>query len=349
MISIWTKHLLKETIKIFFSFIFGLYFLYALIDYSSRIDYYNSLPIKSILFYYVCILSQKTELLIPFAFMVTVIKVLSSMNAHNEFVSMLMSGRSYKKLLTPLFIFATFLAATLYLNFEYLEPHAQKRIQIIKQKKKGEKNSKVKSFVLDDGSKLVFSNYDFENRNLEKVYWIQSPEKIYYMKKLFPYSSPPIGHYTLEFEKKDNKYLTLANRSDLKPFYDMEISFDPLIKSIFSVRTNSISSLIQSLNSRSALLNMDKAELLTLLNYKLVFPLIPIFILITLAPVCTRFSRNSPTFLIYMGSIVILLSFYTLMDAFYILSENKLLYPQIGMWIPLLLYFCYPTKRFLSY
>lgn len=349
MISIWTRHLLKETIKIFSFFIFGLYFLYALIDYSSRIDYYNALPIKSILFYYVCILSQKTELLIPFAFMVTIIKVLSSINAHNELVSMLMSGRSYKRLLRPLFVFAAVLAAMLYLNFEFLEPHAQKRIQMIKQKKKADKNSKVKSFVLDDGSKLVFSNYDFENRNLEKVYWIQSPDKIYYMKKLFPYSSPPIGHFALEFEKKQNKYLTLTNRSDLKPFYDMQISFDPLIKSIWSVRTYSISSLIQSLHSKSILLNTDKAELLTLLNYKLVFPLMPIFILITLAPICTRFSRNSPTFLIYMGSIVVLLSFYTLMDAFYILSENKLIFPQIAMWIPLLLYFCYPTKRFLRY
>lgn len=349
MISIWTRHIMKETLKVFSFFIFSLYFLYALIDYSSRIDYYNTLPIKSILFYYVCILSQKTELLIPFAFMITVIKVLSSMNAHNELVSMLMSGRSYKRLLRPLFIFAGVLSAILYLNFEFLEPHAQKKIQFIKEKKNKSKDSKVKSIVLEDGSKLIFSSYDFENRYLEKVYWIQTPEKIYYMKKLFPYSNPPIAHYALDFERKDSKYLKLIARSDIKPLYDMKITFDPLLKSIFSVRTYSISSLIKYIHNPSILLNVDKAELLTLLNYKLVFPLVPIFILITLAPICTRFSRNIPIFIIYMVSIVTMLSFYTSMDACYILSENKLIFPQIAMWVPFTLYFCYPTKRFIRF
>ena len=325
------------------------YFLYALIDYSSRIDYYNALPIKSILFYYICILSQKTELLIPFAFMVTTIKVLSSMNSHNELVSMLMSGRSYKRLLRPLFIFAILLTSILYLNFEFLEPHAQKKIQLIKEKKKKSKDSKVNSIILDDGSKLIFGRYDFENRNLEKVYWIKSFDKICYMKKLFPYSNPPIAHYTLDFERSESNSLKLTSRADIKPMHDMQITFDPMLKSIFSVRTYSMTSLVKYLTNPQLMLNADRAELLTLLNYKLVFPLLPIFILIALAPICTRFSRNAPVFIIYMLSIVAMLSFYTSMDACYILSENKLIFPQIAMWIPFVLFFCYPSKRFLKY
>ncbi len=349
MISIWTKHLLKETLKVFAFFILSLYFIYSLIDYSSRIDYYNNLPTLSVLYYYVCILSQKTELLIPFAFMVTLIKVLTSMNAHNELVSMLMAGRSFKNLLRPLFIFAAILSTLLYLNFEFLEPLAQKKIQQIKIMKKGNKNSNVKSFVLDDGSKLIFSKYNFEDKYLEKVYWLKSANEFYYMNKLYPYSSPPIGHYTLEFQKDASNEIALKNRLDIKPFHDMQMRFDPLLKSIFSVRTYSITSLLRYLHNPSMLLNVDSAELLTLFNYKLVVPLLPIFILIALAPICTSFSRNVPTFIIYMGAIIGLLTFFTSMDACYILSENKLIYPQIAMWLPFLLFFCYPTKRFIRY
>ncbi|MCH9632873.1 MAG: hypothetical protein S4CHLAM6_12170 [Chlamydiae bacterium] len=349
MISIWTKHILKETFKIFLFFILSLYFIYSLIDYSSRIDYYNSLPTLSVFYYYVCVLSQKTELLIPFAFMVTIIKVLTSMNSHNELVSMLMAGRSFKKLLQPLFVFATILSILLYLNFQFLEPQAQKQIQQIKQQKKKSKDTKVKSFVLDDGSKLVFSEYNFSDKSLEKVYWIKNSEKIHYMKKLYPYSSPPIGHFTLEFQKNDASELNLINRCDLKPYHDMQMTFDPLQQSIFSVRTYSITSLIRYLKNPTILLNVDSAELLTLLNYKLVLPLLPIFTLIVLAPICTRFSRGIPTFLIYMGAIIGMLTFFTSMDACYILSENKLIFPQFALWIPFLLFFCYPTKKFIHY
>ncbi len=349
MISIWTKYLLKETFKIFAFFILSLYLVYSLIDYSSRIDYYNSLPVLSVLYYYICVLSQKTELLIPFAFMVTIIKVLTSMNGHNELVSMLMAARSFKKLLQPLFVFATALSILLYLNFQFLEPHAQKQIQQIKLQKKKNKDSKVKSFVLDDGSKLVFSEYNFNDKCLEKVYWIQTPEKIHYMKKLYPYSSPPIGHFALEFQKNDTNELSLLNRTDLKPFHDMHMAFDPMQQSVFSVRTYSITSLVKYLKNPTILRNVDSAELLTLLNYKIVVPLLPIFTLIALAPICTRFSRSVPTFLIYMGAIIGMLTFFTSMDACYILSENKLIYPQFALWIPFLLFFCYPTKKFIRY
>ncbi len=349
MISIWTKHLLKETLKVFVFFILSLYFLYSLIDYSSRIDYYNHLSVLSVLHYYICTLSQKTELLIPFAFMVTVIKVLTSMNSHNELVSMLMSGRSYKKLLTPLFVFAGLLTLLLYLNFQFLEPHAQARIAQIKIDRKSHKESKVKSYVLNDGSKIVFSHYNAQDKCLEKVYWLKDSSQIFYAKKLYPYSNPPIGHKVIQFQKEESKDLKFVTKEDLKPFYEMQICFDPQLKSTLTVRIHSISSLIAYLTDSNLRLNIDKAEMLTLLNYKLILPLLPIFTLISLAPICTRFSRNIPTFLIYMGAIIAMLTFFTSMDACYILSENRMIYPQIALWIPFLLFFCYPIKKFIRF
>ncbi len=347
--SVWSRYLIKETSKIFIFFIFALYFLFSLIDYSSRIDYYNTLPLKSIITYYICILSQKSELLIPFAFLATIIRVLFLINHNNELVSMLMSGRSYKKLLRPLFIFALALSAILYLNFQFLEPHAQKKIQMIKQNKKSKKEVRVRSFILDDGSKLIFSHFDFDSNSLEKVYWLKSSGHFYYMQSLYPFSNPPIGHYVYEFTSSANQDITLESQADARPFHDMKLEFNPLVGSLFSARTYSITSLIKSIYQKKPLVNVDRAELLTLLHYKLAFPLIPLFILMTLIPICTKFSRHSPVFIIYMISIALLLSFYTLMDACTILSENKLIFPPLAIWLPFILYFAIPLKRFIRY
>ncbi|MCH9633419.1 MAG: hypothetical protein S4CHLAM7_01440 [Chlamydiae bacterium] len=345
---IWSRYIRHQFLKIFFLLIFSFYFVYILIDYSSRLDYFTKLPALSILIYYLHLFVQKADLLLPFAFMIALIKVLLSINEHNELTSMLMSGLTYKKLLSPLLYTAIILTVLLYANFEFLEPMAQKRIETIKQKKRS-KRIQVHSFVLDDSTKIVFWKFDLSKNSLEEVYWLKSSDHIYYMKELYPYSKPPIGHYVLEFKRNANDNLELVDKIDLRPFKEMALDFNPLIHSVFSIRTYSISSLIKALNNPKILANVNKHELLTLLNFKLLLPLLPLMIYMALVPICTRFSRNTPTFLIYMIAIGTLLSFITLIDACYFLGETKSISPQLIMWIPALLYFFYPIKKFYTY
>ena len=197
MSRIWRNHMLLEILKVFLLFILGFYFLYILIDYSSRMDAFSNLPFSAIAAYYGCVLSQKSEILIPFAFLITSTKVLLTLNHNNEFVSMLMAGISFKKLLSPLFIFAAFLTVALFLNFEFFEPYAQKKIELIKQVKKAKKEQKIRSYVLEDQSKLVFKSYDFSKKTLSQVYWLTNSDHIYYMDQLDPYKNPPIGPFTM--------------------------------------------------------------------------------------------------------------------------------------------------------
>lgn len=347
--KIWSKYIIGEFLKIFFFLIFSFYFLYALIDYSTRLEYFSHIPFLSTLLYYLCIFLQKAEMLIPFAYLMALMRILFTINQRNELTSMLMSGYSYKRLLFPLFGMACFITLFLYLNFEFFEPHAQKRIEIIKQDKKSKSEKKVKSCVLEDLTKIVFRRFNFKKNSLEELYWLKSSDHIYYMKELYPFSQPPIGHYVLEFKRNEADEFELVERSDLMPFHEMKIEFDPLIQSVFSVRTYSISHLIQAHKSPKALLNVNDHELMTLLNYKLLMPLLPLLIYIALVPICTKFSRSLPVFFIYMLSIGTLLSFYTLMDACYFLGSAKLLPAQVIIWIPAALYFTYPLKKFYSY
>ncbi len=346
---IWPRYLTREFLKVFLLFIFSFYFLYVLIDYSSRLEHFSSIYFSSILLHYLFIFSQKAELLIPFAFMVSLIKILFSVNQHNELTSMLMSGFSYKRLLSPLLWIALSLTALLYFNFEFFEPLAQKKIEMIKQEKNSKKEKRIKSFVLEDRTKLVFRKFNLARNSLEEVYWIKSPDEIYYMSELYPFSTPPIGHYVSEFLRDSNDDFELTSRKDMRPFNEMSLEFDPVIQSVFSVRTYSVSALIHALHDPKALLNINDYELLTLLNYKLLLPLLPILLYFVFVPICTRFSRSIPIFFVYMLSIGGLLSFFTLMDACYFLGETKVAPPQIIIWAPALLYFLYPIKRFLAY
>ncbi len=293
---IWPRYLTREFLKVFFLFIFSIYFLYVLIDYSSRLEHFSSISLSSTTLHYLFIFSQKAEVLIPFAFMVSLIKVLFSINQHNELTSMLMSGFSYKRLLSPLLWIALSLTTLLYINFQFFEPIAQKRIEMIKQEKKSKKEHRIKSFVLDDNSKLVFRRFDLARNSLEEVYWLKSPDQIFYMKELYPFSSPPIGHYVSEFTRDSNDDLELSSRLDMRPFKEMSLEFDPIIQSVFSVRTYSVTAILRALHDPKALLNINDYELLTLLNYKLLLPLLPIFLYFVFVPICTRFSRNIPVF-----------------------------------------------------
>lgn len=349
MTKIWSKYITHEFLKMFCLFIFSFYFLYILIDYSSRLEYFSSISISNTLFYYLCIFLQKAEILIPFAYLITVMRVLFAITSHNELTSMLMSGLSYKRLLSPLLWMACALSILLYLNFQFFEPMAQKRIETIKQEKKSHKEQRVKSFILEDTTKIVFRKFDLSKNSLQEVYWLKSPNQIYHIQELYPYSDPPIGHYVTEFKRNDQDELEMSERIDLKPFHEMKIEFDPIIQSIFSVRTYSISGLKAALKNPKVLLNVKEHEILTLLNYKLLLPLLPIFIFMTLAPICTRFSRHVPVFMVYMFAIGGLLSFFTLMDACYFLGQAKVLPATLIIWAPALLYFSYPIWRFSRY
>ncbi len=343
--KIWNRALLQEAASFFFPFLFAFYFLYILIDYSSRIDHFQSVSFPAISLFYACTLSQKTEFLIPFAFLMTLLKILNGLHSHQGMTSMLTAGVSYKRLLSPLFAFAFFLTSLLYLNFVFFEPYAQKKLELIKQMRKYRKNDPaVHSFTLDDDSKLIFRKFNPIKKSLEELYWIRSADHFFYCKELFPYDSPPRALRCFEFRRRENDLLELTAAAEVQTFQEMHIDFDPLIRSTLSEKTLTLSDWFRILRGKKSVKN--KNALITVMTYKLSMPLLPLLLLPALAPFCLRFSRVPKTFFIYLFSIAGLLSFYSCTDAFYILSENRILSPFVALWIPFIVYFFHPIKKF---
>jgi lipopolysaccharide export system permease protein len=91
-IKIWERYFLKETLKIFFLFLFCFYGLYVLIDYASHTSglphHQIKISGKELIRYYLFIFSSRAEILIPFALLISTIKTICSLNISRELVAL---------------------------------------------------------------------------------------------------------------------------------------------------------------------------------------------------------------------------------------------------------------------
>src|ERR1700722_2577297 len=86
--TIWGRYFLSQMLKCFFLFIFCFYGLYMLIDFSSHATHFHhshqAILWKEVGLYYLADFSKRVEVLIPFALLISTIKVLTSLNQHHE-------------------------------------------------------------------------------------------------------------------------------------------------------------------------------------------------------------------------------------------------------------------------
>jgi lipopolysaccharide export system permease protein len=331
----WNQYFLKELFKITFLFLSSFSLLYILIDYSMHIKLLSETPFHLVVLYYLCQLAKRADLLLPFALLVSTIKVLLSFNRHNELAAMLAAGVTLKKVLSPLLALALCCSAFLFLNFEYLEPLALKKINYLDNTYfdnaiQRAKNKKVNALSLKDHSKLVFNHFDQNSQSINEVYWIKDEDHIFHMQKLNLNYSPLIGNAVTEFQRNANHQFELTATQKTRLFKDLKIEVEDLNHSIFPIRSLSLSQLYHEQFSPKTPLS----EVKTALHYKCAVPLLPLLVVITLSPFCTLFSRNTRTYLIYVFAIAGLLFFFTLINATYILGENQVLAPFLAIWLP---------------
>src|SRR5262245_50908672 len=108
--KLWEKYVLREFLKVFFFFLFGFFFIYAIIDYSTHIQDFvhgKNLPVLKILQYYLFQFVKRADILIPLALLISTIKVLCQLNIYRELVAFQSAGIAQKKLLRPLFLMGT--------------------------------------------------------------------------------------------------------------------------------------------------------------------------------------------------------------------------------------------------
>ncbi len=343
--KIYQKLIFQESIKFLLLFILAIYCFFFILDFSLRGPRFFTIGKASLwqfFIYYYYQISLYLNLFLSLGFLLATIKVIGSMNRNNEILALQMAGLSRQKIIRPLIYIGIFLSLLSYCNTEFQYPKALRTVHLFKKQhlhsQRKEKNINVQSVILKNGSKLIYSRYDAISNQLFDVFWLLKNE-IYHIKNLDLNQTPPLGHFVDHFIQNDKSFLTKTD-SYLR-FTFKNIYFDHK-SSAFLVpfEERSITTLIWQFLQKHFSSYKEKSALSAHLNYKLAMPLIPLLIPIVITPWLFRFSRQSNyIFIVTAFALFCFIGFYTLMDAFFILTENGSGSAFILIWLPLILIF----------
>lgn len=332
--KIWERYFFREVVKVFLLLIVSFYALYVLIDYSNRSSSFRHLHFTAydLLLYYAFTFVQRLDILVPFAFLIAVIRMLTHLNSSNELVALLVGGIKLRSIIKPFLIMSLFFTALIYLNTEVLLPYAAQKLNKFEDKRffadEGDQElGGVQSIVLKDKTTLIYQSFDIETDTYFDVYWVRSTNDIYRIKYLN--IKDRSGQFVEHLLRDANGKLKLAETFEHKNFPDIVFSSKKLEGTTVSAENQSISNLWRNTHGSAS----DKvAKQRTMLHHKLVTPWLSFLVVIGVAPFCLLFSRQHPTFYLYAFSLFGLVALYLVMNAMQILGKNQVLNPFWAIW-----------------
>lgn len=351
--KIYERYFLKELFKIFALFISSFYLLYILIDYSTHMKTFSQegLRVYDVLLYYLLQFVKQAEILLPLAFIVGIIKVLTSLNLKNEMVALLASGLSFRVLLRPFFAAAFFISLALFVNFEFFYPKAALRLDTFEHvyfKPNQEHLREVNHLRLQDHSLLLYSSYDAKRGSFSDVYWIISADELYRIQNLFPFAGTPRGTYVdhivrngdMEMRKKES--FVNCSFPDMK-FLASELD-NALREAAHPPEWQSLIELAKSISAKQFNIDFKKmndreASLRTHFYYKITIPWLSVLALFAISPFCLKFKRNFPVFLTYAAAILASILFLALIGAMRVFGESQIMPPFWALATPYILLF----------
>ncbi|MBJ7448939.1 MAG: LptF/LptG family permease [Parachlamydiales bacterium] len=346
MTLIWQRYYLKEAFKVFSLLLFSFYFLYMLIDYAFHAQVFTNkhFPLSTIGQYYLCHISKRAYILLPFALMISTLKVLTGCNQSKELVALMAGGISIRKILTPFVLFALACTTILYINTQWIQPQAVARLEVIEEAffNKGltSKNaSHVNALTLLDDSHLIYQHYDSAKHSFNDIFWIKTSNDIYRMKTLYidlNSKEIPVGKYVDHLQRNGAGEFVVSETFQTQEFPNIEFEEMSLQTVLIPPREQSLTQLITSYYKAKRHQHHSSGEIIGVLNYKIALPLICLLAVIATGPYCMRYDRNFPLFSIYAISIIGFVIFYMIMHSSCVLAENDVAPPFFTIWLPLL-------------
>ncbi|MCE2983595.1 MAG: LptF/LptG family permease [Parachlamydia sp.] len=357
MLKIWQRYFFTEFIKFFFLCLGCFYLFYILIDFSSRT---SSLPGKfshihwgQTLQYYFFVFSSRAEILIPVALLIAFVKTTTTLNMRQELVALMAGGFSLRQLLLPFLILGLLSTALLYMNEQWVLPSALKKLRRIEDGNKQRKtrhspDMSVRHIHFENGTVLLYQEYNSHKELFFDVFWIESPDSLYRMKYLSPYTSKPTGYFVDRIEREPGGELAFKESFNELSFNNMPFNQEILHSSIQEPDMLKLSEFFTELPGRNERLNEKESKLYAAFYWKMLTPWLCCLAILAPAPYCIYFSRRLPVFFIYVGSLFSLIAFYMLMDAFQVIAKRQVLSPFWAIAIPFLSFYLFFSCRYLK-
>lgn len=334
--KIWERYFIQEFLRMLFLFLFCFYGLYVLIDYASHTSalthHHIHIQWNEVSRYYLYVFAARAEILVPLALLIAFVYTVCTMNAHQELVALMASGIKIKTLMRPFLFIGVLCMLLMYANEQYLMPDALKKLRRMEdatkhQRKRNQLSLAVRQLYLEDGSLLVYQDYDSSKERFFDVYWIQSLNRIFRMKYLSPYLDIPKGYFVDEFKRQPTEELLQVASFEELPFPEMQFNREYLQSAVLDPEVYSLSDLAVQSTEVSQELSEKESKVLTAFYWKLTMPWLCLLAIIAPAPFCVRFSRQQQVFLIYVCSLFGLIAFYMLMDAAQVIAKRQVFPP----------------------
>jgi len=355
--KIWQRYFLIEILKTFFLFLFCFFFLYALIDYSMHMQEIlknKKMSLGDLTIYYGMLFSKRCDLLLPLSLLIASVRVLTSLNRRNELLALQTSGIPMHHLTRPFFFVGLLCVGLSYCNFEILAPKSLNYIDHFEKKylkKKSthkEKNTAIHALPLDDGTHLLYQEYDPDKNEFFDLFWILSTDEIYHIKNLKITNSHPVGTFVDHMKRgKDGQIKKVASYKE-HFFKNLTLNFD--LQDHFSrpMENRSISNLLAMTLNTPPLFYENRWTVHTHLYFKLFMPWLPVLVLIGVIPFCVPSVRYLPTFLIFSITIFGYITFFTIMDGCVILGETQIISPFWAIFMLPIIFFSIFNKGILD-
>lgn len=352
--KLWEKYFLKEIASIFFLLLGSFYFLFILIDYTSRASslFKGQVGMQELVFYYLLLFVKRIDLLVPFALLIATLKALISLNTNRELVALLASGIPLKRLLRPFLFSGIACAALLYVNFQVLSPLAWIQIQKIEDRYMAEEDLQnrqgIQQVLLDDGSVVFCQSYDSARKLFFDSYWIRSIDEVWRIKYLYPDPKATLGRFVDQIKRNEKGEMKLLNSWETKLLNDLSFNKEQLQATLILPEEMSLTDLWKKMPLSKKDHNTKEAAITARFYNRLAMPLLCILAVIGPAPFCVIFSRQVPTLLITIFSIVGLITFYLLSDATFVLAKGQVFSPFLIIFAPYMLYAWIFGRRYAS-
>lgn len=340
---VWEKYIYKELFKLFSLLMIVTFFIYVVIDFSSRGTVYGAdLSLEEFLYLYLANFSKEIDLFVPFSVLLATIRILCHMNVTHELVALLAGGISIRRIMLPFLLFGLFTSSLVLVNYETIHNPAQKYIKKLRDRddptgRTAKLNERIKSLMVRDDSLILYQHYDTSRDRFFDVYWIRSLNDIVRIKYLYPHPEYSIGA-NIDFLVRDKEdRMTKVSSKDSEVFQELGFEEEILGIVLNNPENQSISTLYSRLPKWDDENISDKeAQIVTAFHFKIAIALLSLLVVLGPAPYCVRFSRQIHVFMIFGGAIFTFVAFMTVMDAAIVLGENQVVYPVVAVWTPIL-------------
>ena len=334
--NLWKRYLFGHLILSFSLLLLSLLILYISIDFSIHGARFLSRDTTSIIdigINYLRHFAKFTDLFFSLSFLLASLKVLLDLNTNRELLAFQAAGISSKQLLLPFFFLAALLMVGSLINNQWIAPDAQEAARDFHKahsKKKQVATIQVFSFPLQDGSEMVYQNYDPMTQELFDVFWIRSTDDFWHMHTLTKNQASLADHFVR------NKKGIIEKRENY-PSYIFELEWEKEVTNnrFIPFENRSFGTLFRQAYNNSAESEKCSAHF----HYKLASSFFPFLIIFGVALPAFHFARIRSLFLLFAFSLFIFIGFKMFLDAMLILAENQVLSPLFAIWLPIVIGF----------